>query len=77
MIAAKNAGFTLTFVLGSTIYKEVNKMEKEIVKIPISAQKNSKKMKSHKIKLRNTKQSDYESIKEIMNLVYSNVGDTL
>lgn len=52
-------------------------MEKEIVKIPISAQKNAKKMKSHKIKLRNTKQSDYESIKEIMNLVYSNVGDTL
>jgi predicted amidohydrolase/ribosomal protein S18 acetylase RimI-like enzyme len=51
-------------------------MEKENGKNTISSQKNPKKIKSHKIKLRNTQQSDYESIKEIMNLVYSNAGGT-
>ena len=51
-------------------------MEKENGKNTISSQKNPKKIKSHKIKLRNTQLNDYESIKEIMNLVYSNAGGT-
>jgi hypothetical protein len=41
-------------------------MEKENGKNTISSQKNPKKIKSHKIKLRNTQLSDYESIKEII-----------
>lgn len=35
-----------------------------------------KDISSHKIKLRNSQLSDYDSLKEIMNLVYSNAGGT-
>ncbi|MBK7056696.1 MAG: bifunctional GNAT family N-acetyltransferase/carbon-nitrogen hydrolase family protein [Leptospiraceae bacterium] len=42
-------------------------------KQPIAPVGNAKPT-SHKLKLRNTRSSDYESIKEIMDMVYSNAG---
>jgi predicted amidohydrolase/ribosomal protein S18 acetylase RimI-like enzyme len=43
-------------------------------KIKKDSKKKIKKLKSHKLKLRNTISSDYEDIAEIMNIVYSNAG---
>jgi predicted amidohydrolase/ribosomal protein S18 acetylase RimI-like enzyme len=56
-------------------------MDKEITSkiknfLGVKSKKKTKKINSHKIKLRNTLITDYDSIKEIMTLVYSNAGGT-
>jgi predicted amidohydrolase/ribosomal protein S18 acetylase RimI-like enzyme len=53
---------------------EDKKLKTKKKKKPIT--KASPKLISHKLKLRNTKISDYENIADIMNTVYSNAGGT-
>ncbi|MBC7473255.1 MAG: hypothetical protein H7263_03110, partial [Candidatus Sericytochromatia bacterium] len=58
----------------STKEKDADTVPKVKVVKEKTEKKSSKKTSSHKLQIRNTTMADYEDIRDIMDLVYSNLG---